>query len=181
MKEILSQVNRSIDCPVQNCRIGVSIRCTPYELREALQNEQTQFECNAVYPSGCKNFSKEEVKIFYDKEGHAIDYELPFTDPKTILDFTLRARLVPYGEDVQGYFIGTSDSSVQNKEVGELQQNWNSLALSAYKANRSLFPPEQIVVEGKAYEISGFCFCDNSSCVSNKDKRDIESSSLLLK
>jgi len=185
MKEILSQVRQVMECPVLNCSIGALITVSPFELMDALENEESQIKKRNIkssqYPRcihGCGQFSTEGVIIFYNKKGEAISYELPYIDPNIMLDFTLRAELVEYGWDPQSYFVA-------NKKMFSTDENWDKLLdkccssiFSIYKVTRSLFPPDKIVVDDKEYEIAASCICDNYSCVLNNSSTKTSSNSV---
>ena len=174
MHEILQQIHSSVDCPVRNCSIGVTLTCPAYELKEALQFGKLQFERTASHcqernrdASGCPHFSEEEVTIYYDKEGNPTGYDLPCVDEDTILHFALVAGLVPYGEDMQGVFIGTHDGEQGDDKWSKLSNDFSDLRHKAYQANRHFFPPDRIMVNDKPFEVAAVSICNNLKCVSN--------------
>lgn len=179
MKELFDQIQRTEDAPVRNCSIGVSIRCIPYEIREAIKSGKYRFQRNASYrqqhpdETGCNNYALEDVTIFYDEAGNAIDYDMPDTDPEQMLDFTLLAGLVGYGTDLQGVLTGISEKSPREGEWEDLEQNFNSLMHTVQQANRSLFPPDRIMVGGKPYEVAAVSICENLTCIYNSGKTQI--------
>lgn len=180
MHEFISKVHESVDCPVRNCTIGVTIRCPAYELQRTLQYGKLGIKRNADN-DGCSNFSEEDVTIFYDGEGNAIDYDIPYTDPKIILNFTLIVCLVNYGADIQNIFIGTHDSVEEEGKWGELRQGFDDLYHSVSQANRHFFPPDPILVDGKPYEVAAVTVCNNLKCVSNSGKTNIDPLPLIMK
>jgi hypothetical protein len=165
----------------------VVIQCPAYELQRALQYGKNEIKRNASYMqrgsngTGCNNFSEEDVKIFYDDEGNAIDYEMPSTDPEIILDFTLIAGLIKYGMDPQNLFIGTHDTVEQGGEWGKIRQGFDSQLQAISQSNRKLFPPDPINVDGKSYEIAAVTVCNNLTCVSNSGKTTIDPLPLIMK
>jgi len=130
---------------------------------------------------GCEHYSTEDIKLFYDKNGELVGYDLPYTDSSTILDFTLFAGLVPYGMYIQGLYMGVSETSESQNKWKQLKEDFGSLMYSVYQANRSIFPPDPIMVNGKKYEVAAVALCDNYNCNLNKEKTDIDPLPLLLK
>lgn len=179
MNEILKQIQREEEAPVRNCKIGVIIQCHPDEVREAVGEGKHKFKRKASYRqrhpaiTGCEHYSLEEVTIFYDEEGRAIDYDMPYADPDKILDFTLVAGLVPYGTDLQGVFTGTSEEPSGEGEWEEVGQQFNSLLHTVQQANRELFPPDRIMVDGKPHEVAAVSICNNLKCIYNSGRTSI--------
>lgn len=124
--------------------------------------------------TGCDNYSLEDVTIIYDEKGNAIDYDMPYTDPDQILDFTLVAGLVKYGTDLQGVFTAVHDEPPGEGKWQEVQDGFDGLLHSAQQANRHFFPPDRIMVEGKPYEVAAVTVCDNQKCIYNSGKTHID-------
>ena len=175
----LSQIKRTELCPVRNCSIGKLIESEPQELREAISFGQLSIIRNASHDqryyggTGCECYSTEEVKIFYDKEGNVIDYELPYTDPEQILSFTLVAGLVNYGSNPSDTMVGIS-TNIDEGEWGEISRKFDDLMYAVLKMQRSIFPPDAIMVKGKPHEVFAVCACNNLTCVSNSGKIEIK-------
>jgi len=49
MKEFISQVHESIDCPVRNCSCNLNPRCSALEIKESLEKGKAAFKRNASY------------------------------------------------------------------------------------------------------------------------------------
>lgn len=180
MSEFIGQVDDNVDCQVRNCKIGVVYHCSAYELREALKYGKSDVNCRANR-DGCSVFSEEKAKIFYDSEGNAIDYELPYTDPNTKLKFTVMATLVKYGTDPQNLFIGTSNTADEGGEWSELRQSFNDLVHSTFQINRRLFPPNPIIIDGNSYEVAAIAICENRKCAEYAGEINISPLPLITK
>lgn len=162
----ISQVHEPVEAPVVNCKIGAFLSCNPYEIIQALRSG----ECISFrWRNGesCQNFSLEEAKIFYDEDGNAIDYALPYCDPDVVLDFAFTAGLVLPGSDPTSLLIGTSHQADGVEGWEEVEQGFNDLLYAAWKASRSLLPPEPIYVGMEAHEVYCLCQCNNLTCSAN--------------
>lgn len=162
----VSQVEEPVEAPVVNCRIGAFLSCGPYEIRQALQSGKC-ITFRRKNEASCRNFSLEEAKIFYDENGNAIDYALPYCDPDVVLDFAFTAGLVLPGFNPTSLLIGTSHQADGVEGWEEVEQGFNDLIYSAWKMSRSLLPPFPILVDGEGYEVYCLCQCNNLTCSAN--------------
>lgn len=172
LEAVKDQLPESIEAPVPNCRIGMTIRCNRREQWEALKNNgdlEIHRKTNSddrwhSRQTGCEHFSTEPVTIYYDSEGNPIDYEFPYVDPNQKLVFTLATELVPYGSN---QLLAPTASHSGDRRLDEVENSWNGLLHASLSAQRALFPPDPIYFQGRDLEIVGTCVCHNTTCFSN--------------
>jgi hypothetical protein len=171
MHEFISQVHDSMGCPVRNCTIGMTLWCPAGEIQQSLQFGKLNIKRNASYAqpvkdaTGCENFFES-------------DYEIQYIDS---MIFTLIAGLVKYGSNMQDIFHGTHDTVLPEGEWSVIRERFDNLRYLAMQANRRFFTPEQIVIEGKPYEIAAVIVCNQLTCTSNNGKTDIDPPPLIMK
>ena len=176
----LEHITRSADCVVRNCKIGILIRCSAREIRDATQfgketvmRTATRLQENSREETGCDNCAYEEVKIIYDESGNAIKYDLPEVPADTQLEFTIVAGFVPYGTNLAHLLIATHDEPIPNSECSTLIEAYNTQLSEAYLGDRMFFPPQKIFIDGKPYEVGAIAICNHHPCIYNNGKIEI--------
>lgn len=165
-ERVVSQINEPVEAPVVNCKIEAFLSLGPDEIKQALRSGEC-ISFRRKNEESCQNFSLEEAKVFCDENGNAIDYVLPYCDPEAILNFAFTAGLVLPGSDPTSLLIGTSHLADGIEGWEDVEPGFNDLLYAAWKASRSLLPPEPIYVDIEAYEVYCLCQCDNLTCSAN--------------
>ena len=180
MKETESQIYQSVLCPIRNCEIPAHIFCSANEIQDALSygkiyipRKATHNQDNNPNITGCESYGEEgETKFIFNDKGDIVSYSLPY-HPDIDLNFSLLAGLVPYGEDIQGLLISSTNQKEEENKIDKIIQNLNSALYVSYNINRKIFPPDKITHNGKNYEIIACALCENYKCDMNKGKMDI--------